>query len=83
MLAESQIGHEQPPAGALGAFDGKALRRGVLPQLVGGFLQTGEVQRPLQLLQLRRAVDIDQVIFVLEPVDTHGDTSSSVVIGIV
>ena len=82
MLAEGQVGHEQPPAGALGALDGKALRRGMLPQLVGRLLQAGEVQRPLQLRQLRRAVDIYEVIFVLEPVDAH-DTSSLVVMGAV
>ena len=82
VLAEGQIRHEEPSAGTLGPLDGKALRRGVLPQLVGRFLQSGEVQRPLQLRQLRRAVDIYEVIFVLEPVDTH-DTSSLVVMGIV
>ena len=82
VLAEGQIGHEQPSAGALGPLDGKALRCGVLPQLVGRFLQSGEVQRPFQLCQLCRAVDIDQVIFVLEPVDTH-DTSSLVVMEVV
>ena len=71
VLAEGQVGYEQPPAGALGALDGKALRRGVLPQLVGGLLQAGEVQRALQLRQLRFAVDVDQVIFVLEPVDAQ------------
>ena len=83
MLAEGQIRHEQPPAGALRAFDGKALRRGVLPQLVGGFLQAAEMQRPLQLRQLRFAVDIYKMIFVLEPVDTHDYTASLVVMGVV
>ena len=82
VLAEGQIRHKQPPAGALGPLDGKALRCGVLPQLVGRFLQSGEVQRPFQLCQLCRAVDLDQVIFVLEPVDTHG-TSSLVVMEVV
>ena len=82
VLAEGQIGHEQPSAGALGPLDGKALRCGVLPQLVGGVRQTGKVQRPFQLCQLCLSVDIDQVIFVLEPVDTH-DTSSLVVMEVV
>ena len=72
MLAEGQIRHEQPPAGALGPLDGKALRRGMLPQLVGRLLQAGEVQRFLQLRQLGRAVDVDKIVLVLEPVDTNG-----------
>ena len=72
VLAEGQIRHEQPPAGAFGALDGVALRRGMLPQGVGGLLKTGEAQRFLQLGQLCGAVDVDEIVFVLEPVDAHG-----------
>ena len=82
VFTEGQIRHEQTAAGALRPLDGEALRCGMLPQLVGGVRQTGKVQRPFQLCQLCFAVDIDQVIFVLELVDTH-DTSSLVVMGIV
>ena len=82
VLTEGQIRHEQTATGALRSLDGEALRCGMLPQLVGGVRQTGKVQRPFQLCQLCRAVDIDQGIFVLEPVDTH-DTSSLVVMEVV
>jgi hypothetical protein len=79
VLTEGQIRHEQTAAGALRPLDGEALRCGVPPQLVGGVRQTGEVQRPFQLCQLCLAVDIDQVIFVLEPVDMHGGVLLAVV----
>ena len=75
MPAKGQIRHEQPPAGALGALDGEALCRGVLPQLIGGLLQTGKAQGFLQLCQLRRAVDVDEVVLIPEPVDMHGVSS--------
>ena len=71
MLTKGQIRHKQPSAGAPGPLDGKALRRGMLPQLVGRLLQAGKMQRLFQLRQLGGAVDVYQVIFVLEPVDAH------------
>ena len=71
MLTKGQIRHKQPSAGAPGPLDGKALRRGMLPQLVGRLLQAGKMQRLFQLRQLGGAVDVYQVIFVLEPVDAQ------------
>ena len=79
VLTEGQIRHEQTATGALRSLDGEALRCGMLPQLVGGVRQTGEVQRPFQLCQLCLSVDLDQVIFVLEPVDMHGGVLLAVV----
>ncbi len=72
MFTEGQIRHEKPSAGALRPLDGEALCRGMLPQLVGRLLQAGEAQRFLQLRQLCRAIDVNQVILVLEPVDAQG-----------
>ena len=72
MLTKSQIRHKKPSAGALRSLDGEALRCGMLPQLIGRLLQTGEVQRFLQLRQLRRTVDVNEIVLILEPVDTHG-----------
>ena len=70
---EGQVGHKKPnPWCALGPLMVKPLRRGVLPQLVGGLRQAGEVQRSLQLRQLRFAVDVDQVISSLNQLILHG-----------
>ena len=71
MLPEGQIRHEQTAAGAAMPLDGEALRCGMLPQLVGGLLQPRKTQRPLQLRQLRGPIDVHQIVFILEPVDTH------------
>ena len=71
MLPEGQIRHEQTAAGAAMPLDGEALRCGMLPQLVGGLLQPRKAQRPLQLRQLRGPIDVHQIVFILEPVDTH------------
>jgi hypothetical protein len=67
VLPKGQVGHKQPPAGALRTFNGEALRRGMLPQLVGSLLQAGEMQRPFQFRQLCFTIDIYKMIFVLEP----------------
>ena len=75
MLAEGQIRHKQPPAGALGPLDGVALRVGIVPQGLRRLLQAREAQGLFQLGQLGLAVDIDQVVLVPEPIDEHMSSS--------
>ena len=62
VLAKGQVGYEQPSAGALGALDGKALRCGVLPQLIGGSADLA----PSNKTNMKDAGDFDKVT-ILKP----------------